>query len=243
MFLRGSIFCLLFIAITGVLKAQEKVTFLASDKLIVTADLYKPYDTLPYIILCPDQKSSRGEFKDIVKKFNKLGFNCLAVDLRNGGTNNGVVNETAGLAQLKHYTSTLYDVELDIQAAMNYVSQKSKRKMILFGSGYSASLVLDIAANDGRVCAVFAFSPAEDFTSKLNTKQDFPKLGSKPVFIASSVAEAKQVKDYVADIPKDKLTIYVPKVEGAHGSAALANTDPDYHDYWISILMFIRQIP
>jgi len=234
--------CLCF-SFSFALLAQEKVTFIASDKLLVTADLYLVSDTMPYMILCHDLKSSRGEYDEIAKKFNKLGYNCVAVDLRSGANFNGVTNETAVLAVLKHLPNTPLDAILDIQAAIAYANVKSNRNVVLVGSGYSASLVLDLAATDKRVVSAFAFSPGDYFNGKFSTKGIFSSLKNKPIFIASSRTEAPDVKKYVAAIPTEKLTLFVPQKEGVHGALALAKTDPDYHDYWLSILMFIRQIP
>src|SRR5579863_7793392 len=132
---------LLLVAMSNVLFAQEKVTFIASDKLIVTGDLYKVSDTMPYMILCHEQKSSRGEYKETAKKFTKLGYNCIAIDLRNGDAKNGEQNETANLAVLKHLPSTLLDAKMDIEAAITYVHGISNKKVVLVGSGYSASLI------------------------------------------------------------------------------------------------------
>lgn len=224
------------------LRAQEKITFIATDKLIVTGDLYMVSDTLPYMILCHGQKSSRGEYRETAKKFIKLGYNCLAVDLRNGGTYNSINNETASLATLKHLPSSMMDAKLDIEAAITYAHNKSNKKVVLVGSGYSGSLALDIGATDPRVATVLAFSPADYFNGKLNISGVLPKYNI-PVYVSSARSESGAVKKYVAAIPSSKLVQFIPPTEGASGSAALLVADKnEYHDYWISILMFMRQV-
>lgn len=224
------------------LKAQEKITFIATDKLIVTGDLYMVNDTLPYMILCPKGKSSRGEYRESAKKFMKLGYNCIAVDLRNGGSYNGVEDETATLASLKHLPSGMLDSKIDIEAAIAYAYNRSNKKVVLVGSGYSASLVLYIGATDSRVATVLAFSPSDYFNGKLNINSVLPKYNI-PVYVSSARSEAGAVKKYVADIPSSKLVQFIPPTEGASGSPALLTSDRDeYHDYWISILMFMRQV-
>jgi dienelactone hydrolase len=227
---------------SNVLFAQEKVTFIASDKLIVTGDLYKVNDTLPYMILCHDQKSSRGEYKETAKKFTKLGYNCIAIDLRNGGTCNGVTNETADLAQLKHLPTGMLDAKMDIQAAVTYAFGISSKKVVLVGSGYSASLALAVGSTDTRVASVLAFSPGDYFSGKLSTKDAFSKYTSKSVYVASSKSEAPEVKKYISDIPSSKLTQFTPASEGGHGANALTTADQAYHEYWISILMYMRNV-
>jgi dienelactone hydrolase len=233
---------LAFAGYTTHLKAQDKVTFIATDKLIVTADAYIVNDTLPYMILCHDLKSSRGEYKDLAKKFSKLGYNCLAVDLRNGGTSNGVDNETANLATLKHLPATPLDAKLDIEAAITYAHNKNNRRVVLVGSGYSASLALYVGATDARVAGVLAFSPEDYFKGKLATKDVFNQYVDKPVYIASTKGEQEDVKKYTADISESKVVQFAPPKAGVHGSAALLVSDDEYHDYWISILMFTGKI-
>lgn len=224
------------------LRAQEKITFIATDKLIITGDLYMVSDTLPYMILCHGQKSSRGEYRETAKKFIKLGYNCIAIDLRNGGVYNGVENETATLAGLKHLPTGMIDAKLDIEAAITYAHNKSNKKVVLVGSKYSASLVLDIGATDPRVATVLAFSPSDDFNGKLNISSVLPKYNI-PVYVSSARSEAAAVKKYVAGIPSSKLVQFIPPTEGSSGSAALLVADKnEYHDYWISILMFMRQV-
>jgi dienelactone hydrolase len=224
--------------------AQDKATFIATDKLIVTGDLYMSNDTLPYMILCHEQKSSRGEYKETAKKFMKLGYNIIAIDLRNGDTRNGVANETSTLAGLKHLPANPIDAKLDIEAAIAYAHNKNaKKKVVLVGSGYSASLALYLGATDPRVAGVLAFSPADAFGGKLDTKSAFSKYLGKAVFVSSSKSESADVKKYISAIPSTvKLVQFIPTAEGAHGSAALTTSDTEYHDYWISILMFMRLV-
>ncbi len=241
--LNSLLFTALFLAgFVATLQAQDKVTFIATDKLIVTADAYMLNDTAPYMILCHDLKSSRGEYKDIAKKFTKLGYNCLAVDLRSGGTSNGVDNETANLAALKHLPNTPLDAKLDIEAAITYAHNKNNRKVVLVGSGYSASLALVIGATDARVAGVLAFSPGDYFKGKLVTKDVFNQYVDKPVYIASTKSEQDDVKRYTSELSESKVVQFAPPKAGVHGSAALLTTDDEYHDYWISILMFTRGI-
>lgn len=236
------ILLLLILVIIGNAHAQDKITFAATDKLIITADLYSVNDTLPYMILCHDLKSSRGEFNDLAKRFNKLGYNCIAIDMRVGGTKNGVANETMALAQAKHITTKLLDCKLDIEAAISYAYLKSKKKVILVGGGFSGALVLYEGASSPYVACVMAFSPADYFGGILVTKDVFSKC-TIPVFVASSRSEAAAVKKYVADIPSAKVTLFSPSsAEGGHGTDALLSTTEGHQDYWLTILMYIKQL-
>src|ERR1051326_2881810 len=82
-------------------QATQKITFPASDGVIVTADLYFISDSLPYMILCHQAGYSRAEYAETAGKFCHLGYNCLAIDQRSGKEVNGVKNETAASGEQK----------------------------------------------------------------------------------------------------------------------------------------------
>jgi hypothetical protein len=53
-------------------EGKATTTFLSQDKVKVTADWYKIDDTSRVIILCHQEESSRGEYIQTAKRFNKL---------------------------------------------------------------------------------------------------------------------------------------------------------------------------
>jgi len=61
----------------------ETITFKSVDDLLITADRYTPHtsNSTPLIVLFHQAGSSRGEYSEIAPRLNKLGFNCIAVDL------------------------------------------------------------------------------------------------------------------------------------------------------------------
>ena len=60
----------------------KKITFPASDGILISADLYFVNDSLPYMILCHQAGYSRAEYAETASKFCHLGYNCLAIDQR-----------------------------------------------------------------------------------------------------------------------------------------------------------------
>src|SRR5687768_9393059 len=78
---------------------SETITFPSKDGITITGDMYMINDTMPYMLLCHQAGYSRGEYKETAKRFNKLGFNCLAIDQRSGNEVNGVKNMTAEAAK------------------------------------------------------------------------------------------------------------------------------------------------
>jgi dienelactone hydrolase len=81
--MRSAFFLILF-GLTIHATSQDKVSFHAEDGLKITADLYLIDFSEPFILLFHQAESSRGEYNDIAPRLNKLGYNCLAVDLRSG---------------------------------------------------------------------------------------------------------------------------------------------------------------
>src|SRR5688572_28521508 len=133
---------LFFSAFTGDARADTMYTvrFNAADGLEVTADLYHVSDHLPVMVLCHQYAWSRGEFVEVAKRLNRLGFNCLAVDLRAGRQVNRVVNQTARTARMRGISTERLDARKDIEAAVAFASNRYGRKVILLGSSYSATL-------------------------------------------------------------------------------------------------------
>ena len=116
--------CLLGLNFANTSIAQQKVTIPSKDSLPITADMYSVDESKPYIILCHQAGYSRGEYKEIATKLNKLGYNCLAIDLRSGGEVNGIKNETAAAALKKKKPQGYLDAEQDIVAALDYLYEK-----------------------------------------------------------------------------------------------------------------------
>ncbi len=213
---------------------------MASDQLIVTADLYLVDISYPYFVLLHQENSSRGEYKEIAPKLQKLGYNCLAVDLRYGKEMNFIQNETAITAQKNGMSPTNVDCEKDILAALNYIAKTDNRnKCILLGSSFSASLALKVANHNRQVVAVIAFSPAEYFGDDI--VQEWISKFDKPVFAAATNREYPFVKALLEPVPPEKLTLFQPTSGiGVHGAAALWDNNPNSGEYWMSLLMFMK---
>ena len=230
------------LAVSIQLPAQRKLTFLASDKLVVTADLYLYDAGAPYIILFHQENSSRGEYREIAPKLQRMGFNCLAVDLRNGKECNFVQNETAALAQKSNLPAMLLDCEKDIRAAMEYIENTAiKNRYILFGSSFSASLAMKVANSNRNAVAVIAYSPGEYFTPIKVT--DWLSGFNKLLYVSSTNRERPFVTELLKDIPPQFLTTYQPPTgDGVRGAPALWNDNPQANDCWMSLMLFVKRV-
>ena len=102
-------------ATLGLTRTQKEiVTFQSADSLVLTADHYFLADSLPYLILIHQQGSSRGEFETLAERFQKMDYNCLAVDIRNGGNANFISNETVRRFRQGDFSMGREDIEADI---------------------------------------------------------------------------------------------------------------------------------
>ena len=224
-------------------------TYKSLDDLTVTADLYTiDNDTsLPFIILCHQAGWSRGEYREIAPKLNAIGFNCLAIDQRSGGEVNDVANETFKLAKSAQQETNYTDAEQDILAAVNHVRTKNLAtgKLILWGSSYSAALVLRIAGeNPDMVDGVLSFAPGEYF-QRLGKPANWIALSAAkitaPVFITSAKSEYNNWSAIFGAIAGDNKTKFIPKTKGNHGSRALWEKFDDSGDYWNAVTPFLKQ--
>lgn len=218
------------------------VTYKSSDSLLITADQYISSVFNPYIILLHEQNSSRGEFEDIARRLCKMDYNCLAVDLRNGGTANFTSNETVKRCQESKCSTHYTDVENDILASISFIRGVSPHPVVLLGSGINGSLSLKLAKSENYIRAVVALSPGEYFLPDLSIQDTISGL-LKPVFIASSQAEVPYMEDLVSGIGEEYKTVFQPQLgAGARGTTSLVSSYADNSEYWLALLLFFKDL-
>ncbi len=224
------------------LQSQDKVTFTTSDNLTVVANLYEIDTSNPYIILLHQSNYSKGEYKGIAISLLKLDYNCLAIDLRNGGSVNSIPNETVKNVKEAGVFHSMYDAKRDIEAAIDFIYKKSKQNIILFGSSYSGSLALLIGQDCPKVKAIIAYSPGEFFRNKLLVHDELGGI-DKPVYVAGTQKEYLYLKQFTELIPKENLILFQPQNDsGKHGAKALWKSEKGSQEYWLSLLMFINNL-
>ncbi len=220
---------------------QDIVRFYSSDSLPITAYIYENDPSFPYMILLHQGGYSKGEYIETAPRLMNLGYNCLAVDLRSGEQVNSIPNETAREAKKRNLPTNYLDAKKDIEAAIDYAYNLSKKPVVLVGSSYSASLALYLAKNNQKVKAVVAFSPGEYFGNDLKIQSHLLNF-DKPVLIACSQREYPYVVELTKNIHNNLKTIFKPQEgQGEHGSKALWSTSPTSKEYWLSILMFFNK--
>ncbi len=223
--------------------AQKTVEFTAADGLSVTADLYEKNGSKKFILLFHQAGWSRGEYKETAPQLNELGYNCLAIDQRSGGSVNGVTNETKARAKKEGKGTEFKDAFKDIEAAVAYVKKTYKPdQVIIWGSSYSSSLVLKYAGDYPKnIDAVLSFSPGEYFGEK-----NFIGKSAVNITIPSFITSAKNEKDswwkIHQAIPSASKSYFLPTTGGNHGSRALWSKFKDSNDYWTAVKSFLSNI-
>lgn len=227
--------------------ASEKVTFKAADGVEVVADLHMSHPkSAPLIVLFHQAGWSRGEYLEIAPTLNRLGYNCLAVDLRSGNLVNGIRNETHQHAKAQMRQTRYVDAYQDIEAAVSYAKNLTTGKLLIWGSSYSSALVIKYAGDNPDVIqAVLSFSPGEYFRSQ-GKPEDWITQSAKqitcPVFITSARNEKPNWEAIYEAVPVDGKMNFLPETLGNHGSSALWVRYDDHEAYWTAVVSFLKSL-
>ena len=234
------------VTLAGESLAQEKVQFSSEDGLQVTADHYLPKsDRSPYVVLFHQAGWSRGEYLEIAPRLVGMGFGVLAVDQRSGAGVNGVVNETYAAAISEGKNTTYVDALPDMRAAIKFArTNYAPSKLLIWGSSYSAALVLQISGQKSQlVDAVLSFSPGEYFSDSGKSKNWIRAAAKKisvPVFITSAKSEVRSWKEIYKAVPHQNKVFFIANGPGQHGSRTLWRQFPDHVEYWQAVSLFLR---
>lgn len=208
-------------------EAQGKpVRLRATDGLDIWGTYYQATNPKAIILLFHQAGSSKDEYTTIAPRLVDAGYSALAIDQRAGGDMYGT-NETAEHMP-KGWKSSMEDAQADMEGAARWAKPLGK-PVILWGSSYSASLVIPLAnSHPDQVKAVLSFSPGEYFPDAHRIGRAAAQL-AVPIFITSAATPDEEAKaKAIADrVPDHLATLYAPAA-GIHGSSTLiAAKDPD----------------
>lgn len=223
----------------------KMIRFKSTDDIDIIADIYDLNDDKsPIILLFHQARYSRGEYKEIAPKLNKLGFTCIAIDQRSGQEVNGVVNETSKQATELGLKTDYINALPDLEATLNYtIEHYPSRKIIIWGSSYSSSLVFILKNKyKNEVSAILSFSPGEYFTYEEKEIKDFANEANCPVFITSAKNEFENWQAIYEAIPSMDKEYFLPEQTGFHGSKALWKMNEGYELYWEAVTAFLNKV-
>ena len=223
------------------------ISFPSLDGLEITADTYISQEAgkTPMVIMFHQAHWSRGEYREAGPRFNEMGYNAIAVDLRSGNEVLGIVNQTALRAREKRKKTRYIDAMQDVRAALAYArSRYHPTRLLAIGSSYSAGLLLKAAGEyPGLVDGIILFSPGEYFTDE-GMPHDWVSQSARKITIPVFITSARQEKSAWAEIyhainTKSKFS-YIPITNGQHGSRSLWSRFEDNEGYWRVIDTFLK---
>ena len=231
----------------------ETIEFASLDGLKITADLYRahPDPKTPFLLLCHQAGWSRGEYREIAPQLVLLGFDCLAVDQRSGGAVGGVENASFARAVQAEKPTGFTDAEQDLIATLRWARRHhaNGRTLVAWGSSYSASLVLRVAAaHPSLIDTWLAFAPGEYFEREGKPKDWIAQaaLGvEQPGFLTSAHHERgnwEEIWDNLPGVPNKSRWYFLPETQGNHGSRALWAQFEDSGAYWLAVEPFLDRI-
>ena len=217
--------------------------FKSLDGLLISGNLYEIDENKPVILLCHQAGYNKMEYADIAPKLNEMGYNCLAIDQRSGGDFAGKPNETFQRAKEKGLPTEYVDAQQDIEAAIDLLYKKYNKKILIWGSSYSSSLVLFESLKNKNVSASISFSPGDYFGDKKPSLSTVFSKIKKPYFITSSKQEAATLSALIANKQlKENQLQFIPELDGFHGSKALWEGQKGADVYWNAIKQFLNTI-
>lgn len=225
--------------------AKQAVSFSAADGVPISADLYAANAELArdvVIVLFHQARSSRGEYAAIAPRLAQMGYTALAVDQRSGASNGGVRNQTHAAARDADKDTGFLDARQDLLAAVSYAKASLEaNQVVVWGSSYSASLVLSLAGlESGWVDGALAFSPGEYFGGELSVADSVEGI-AVPTFITSARSEWASWSSIRQAIPASHLTTLHAEGAGRHGSSTLLPPSASgTQEYWHAVEAFLE---
>ncbi|HEX5715195.1 MAG TPA: alpha/beta fold hydrolase [Thermoanaerobaculia bacterium] len=226
------------------LETPQEVQLKTSDRLTVYGDLYETDSAAPrplIVLVHQGDGNARGEYAPIIPRLLSEGFDVLAIDSRLGGGMFEAVNRTVDRNPIRDWKYC--DAYPDLVAALDHAKG---RKVVVWGSSYSATLALRLAAErPGDVAAVLAFSPASG--PAMGDCQPVPYAArvKVPVLVVRPKKELDEPlrRDDFEAFKKQGHETWVAD-PGAHGSSTLVSdrTGGDVSATWSVVLGFLRKI-
>jgi alpha-beta hydrolase superfamily lysophospholipase len=225
----------------------NEITFKATDGGDVVADLYLSTagKDAPLIMLFHQAGANgRSEYENITPKLVAQGFNILQVDQRSGGGYYGHSNRTV---KARGKSATFCPAYADLEGALAFAkSQGFAGKKYVWGSSYSAALVLKLGGEHGSdLAGVLSFSPgigpamgachANQYISALNTQA----LILRPRHEMNAAGKEQQ------ELAKKNNVKFFISEDGVHGSSTLdaSRAKGGVEESWAQVWSFLDVTP
>jgi len=142
--------------------SDRSFEIVTEDGVTVYGELYEPDNVKrPPVIMAFHQGGgdARGEYAPIIPRLLSEGYAVIAIDARRGGDRFEGDNRTlAGVGDAEY---SYCDVLPDLEATLDYTRRQGLGRIIAWGSSYSATLVMHLAAKyPNAIDRIISFSPA-----------------------------------------------------------------------------------
>jgi len=228
-------------------EAPREFILQSTDGISVHAYEFRgPVEEAPYILLFHQGGSNAlGEYATIAPRLVTNGYHVLAIDQRSGGGLFDGRNRTVeGLgASAESYCTPIADLE----AALDYAGERSAgQKAIVWGSSYSAALVVQLAdRRPADIAGVLAFSPATGEPMEGCRPEAAAGRLSVPLFAVRPGREAaiESVATQLQTLRDQGHEVHVFE-PGVHGSSTLvaSRVQSDVEAYWTHVLTFLDRL-
>lgn len=227
-------------------KATNEVYFFTSDSIKVYGDLYKNNKTSPTLLIFHQGGSNtRAEYKSIIPRLEKEGYNILTIDQRVGGQYfYGGYNRT--VAEISKNEYHYCDAYPDMEAALKYLTDVGfTGKTILWGSSYSGTLALKLAnENADTIDGVLVFSPASGPPMKDCQPNAYIEALSMPLLLMkpSSEMQSERSQSQIKLAQEKGHQTYIAE-NGVHGSSMLDENriEGSAAETWAVVHTFLSQ--
>lgn len=225
-----------------------EIVLKTSDNITVYGDLHTVAEgkTAPIVLLFHQgAANARAEYSGIIPVLLGQGYNVLAIDQRRGGDRLGGTNRTVDGLDASEYGYC--DAYPDLEAALSYVKQEGYTgKRIAWGSSYSATLAIQLAAkNPDDIQGALAFSPASGDPLAGCHAEDYLEMLSIPLLLLrpQSEMEIESVQRQFEMAEEAGHQTYVA-ANGVHGSSMLnpERVEGEVDAHWQTVLRFIEDI-
>ena len=227
---------------------EHEITLKTSDGVDVYGDLHTVVEgkSAPLILLFHQgAANARAEYSAMIPVLLAEGYNVLAIDQRRGGDRLGGTNRTVDELEASEFGYC--DVYPDLEAALTYVKEQGYTgKRIAWGSSYSATLAIQLAAkNPDDIQGTLAFSPASgDPMEGCRPESYLGNLSSALLVLRPQrETEIESVQQQLKMFKEAGHRTYVA-ANGVHGSSMLnperveGSVDPQ----WQIVLRFIEEV-
>jgi len=230
----------------NVTENSAAISYTTADSIVVYGDLFVVDKSATTILLFHQAgANAKSEYSNIIPRLIELGYNVMAIDQRSGGQRFGGYNRT--VAKLSTSRFGYCEVYPDLVGSLNYLKQHNySGKKIIWGSSYSAALVIKLAnEHPEEIAGVLAFSPASgEPMNDCKPEQYFNTL-PMPVLILrpQREAEIESVKYQLEIASTQGHQTYVAN-PGTHGSSMLVKgrVGADVSATWGVVIKFLEGV-